>query len=284
MYLFNRTNNLGWMMHRIIVIVATFVIGCSVPAGVPNDGRGEVRSKAGATDDPDEKWLSQAETESRAVLSNRCPDVAPLRVVGPHDKLFERCVTRVEIALEDEWRRLSEAALAHCVAASMQECCFERYAPGSEYEVRKKVCAEQCSAKRGDSAYGAMGACKSVDVSAEEPKNSRFLTPAVDVVISRCEEDAEAIKDCSGLTTYIERVLCVGNCRRLEPHRMARRAFMRAVARCAEGKVVDESECVLDPRTESEGFTHTQCKSTCLEYRSYRSRGVDPSNRRVQPQ
>lgn len=270
MPLYRGTNYLGrWtLMDLRIVCVGALVLGSVGCAGSAlQTGTSERQADPPTPIDAESaSWLTNAEVESRAHLTNECPIVAPLSVIRPGNSIWQKCITRADAAVDDEWNRVRDLALKACVDGSADECCFEKYVPGAEYERRRAECSTRCAQQRTGTARS-VASCKSRDVAPAEAESSRFLTPATRAVVARCETQADALAECAGLPTHIEQTVCEGNCRQLDGYRVAYRAFVNAIKACAMGVAINLDACALEWSTEKEGFEQANCKAACVEYR-----------------
>lgn len=259
-----RSNVMHWSIAYTAALVLASVgcAGSAIQTGTSERQAGPPTP----TDAESASWLTNAEIESRAHLTNQCPVVAPLAVIRPGNSIWQTCIARADAAVDDEWNRVRDLALKACVDGSADECCFEKYAPGADYERRRAECSARCAQLRTGTARS-VASCKSRDVAPAEADSSRFLTPATRAVVARCETHADALAECAGLPTHIERTVCEGNCRQLEGYRVAYGAFVNAIKACAMGVAIKLDACVLDWSTEKEGFEQANCKAACVEYR-----------------
>lgn len=97
-----------------------------------------------------EAWMRTAVHESVLFLSNRCVELAPLKVLEPGSHLLKECTERAEEAIRAEWDRLTHEGVVQCAASAGEEgCCFSKFVVGPEYEHRQVDCIDRCSLRIG---------------------------------------------------------------------------------------------------------------------------------------
>jgi hypothetical protein len=236
--------------------------------GTPAGQRGAVVTEKDAA------WIDAAVASSSEHLQNRFVEMAPLQEIYPANDRMRHCITKADAAVDAAWDKIVGNALAKCRSTKAKECCFERYAPGADYETRRVRCSEACASTPQSNEQMA-SQCKSADVSIAEKPSGRFFTDAVRVVVERCERD-DAVSACASLPTHIERTVCKGNCNALARHRSGRRSYLDAADACAKQSRRMDACAALGDDAESEGFTRAMCEKLCTEYATHLDAGGTP--------
>lgn len=164
-----------------------------------------------------EQWRTRAVEVSRFYLTNMCMDIAPIEVVDLNNADYRECVRQATFAIEAERDRIRGNALRYCVVDGQPEaaCCFERMTSSVTETRRQAECNYQCSeATHRSPANGRAASCHPTIVDAPSGPPSRFYTDAVKAVEARCMLSPIARRECDGLNSSWERIMCHSKCER----------------------------------------------------------------------
>lgn len=217
-------------------LVALVLLAQSACSGT--SGSGEVHLDT-TTKRSAPSWVAAAVDESRFMMENRCPEIAPLDVLWTDDAAFHACMAESTSAAYQAWKAVYDEALKRCVSSrsNVAECCFAKVTDRSEDMDREQVsCSRECAERTGrPPTLGATSrGCRPVNVSPMRRSRSRAHTAAVAEVLRVCGAEANALSRCDELPSVVEREYCRNACQK------QRSEFQGALALCIQRVQADQ--------------------------------------------